>query len=155
MDQVNRKSGRMRISPLLAMILVSGALLVPILGAGSAEARCRVWEATHNGSGLFYSNKGGAKGTAANKLRWQVEEWRKMAGVEELRIGEITTFCGKSFVKYFVPHKHYTARTRSKAIARASGFCVSRSSTEASASRPRASAPSVSAHGPTATCSRS
>lgn len=98
-----------RFSLLLAL---SGIVLVVAAAAPPAEARCRVWQATHNGSGLFYPRSGGSAGTAVDKLYWQVEQWRKRAGLKGVRIGKATTKCGKSFVKYLLPHRHCTARAR-------------------------------------------
>ncbi len=89
-----------------------GALLVVSVLAPPAEARCRVWEATHNGSGLFYPRDGGGAGTAANKLVWQVEQWQKRTGIKKVRISKIATHCGDSFMKYLLPHRHCIARAR-------------------------------------------
>ena len=97
----------------LAATITMTALLVLAPGVqDNADARCRVWHATHNGSGLFYPRSGGSAGTAANKLVWQVEQWRKKAGFEGVRIGKVTTGCGDAFVKYFLRHKHCWARAR-------------------------------------------
>lgn len=98
---------------LTAASIASLVLVVAVAATSSpAEARCRVWEATHNGAGMFYSRSGGAAGTAANKLIWQVEQWQQQTGIKKVKIGKISTACGSSFVKYLLPHKHCTARTR-------------------------------------------
>jgi hypothetical protein len=89
---------------LVAFTLAAG------LNPGTAEARCKVWTATHNGTDLFYPNEGGAAGTAANKLIWQVEQWKKEKGIKRVRIGKIRTSCGDWFMKYFLPHKHCIAK---------------------------------------------
>jgi hypothetical protein len=80
------------------------------LNPGTAEARCKTWTATHNGTDLFYPNEGGAAGTAANKLVWEVEQWQKEKGIKRVRIGKIKTSCGEWFMKYLLPHKHCIAK---------------------------------------------
>ena len=86
--------------------------IILLAAPDGAEARCRVWQATHNGSGLFYPREGGSAGTAANKLIWQVEQWQKQTGIKKVRIGKIATQCGDRFVKYLLPHRHCIARAR-------------------------------------------
>lgn len=76
----------------------------------TAQAKCRTWTATHNGTNLIYPNQGGAAGTAANKLVWQVEQWKKEKGIKRVRIGKIRTKCGEYFIKYLLPHQHCIAK---------------------------------------------
>ena len=76
----------------------------------TAQAKCRTWTATHNGTNLIYPNQGGAAGTAANKLVWQVEQWKKEKGIKRVRIGKIWTKCGEYFIKYLLPHQHCIAK---------------------------------------------
>jgi hypothetical protein len=102
----------MRNHQFLSLLALSGIALVMAAAAPPAEARCRVWQTTHNGSGLFYPRSSGSAGTAIDKLYWQVEQWRKRAGFDGVRIGKATTKCGESFVKYLVPHRHCRARAR-------------------------------------------
>ena len=91
--------------------LVATAFLTMVWSAPS-EARCRVWQATHNGTGLFYPRSGGSAGTAIDKLHWQVDQWRKRAGLEGVNIGKAATWCYKSRIKYLLPHRHCVARAR-------------------------------------------
>lgn len=79
-------------------------------GIESAEARCRMWQATHNGTDMFYET--GAEGTAAHKLKWQVETWRQETLRKNVRIGKIKTQCSDWFIKYGLPHKHCVAKAR-------------------------------------------
>ena len=96
----------------VAGIATMGLVVVAAATSDPAEARCRVWEATHNGSGLFYPRSGGSAGTAIDKLNWQVEQWRKRVGLEGVTIGKAATWCDKSRIKYFLPHSHCVARAR-------------------------------------------
>lgn len=90
------------------LVLVSAGALG--LGSSTLEAACRTWTATHNGTNLFYPNDGGAAGTAANKLIWQVQQWQKEKGIKGVRIGKIRTKCGDWFIKYLLPHQHCVAK---------------------------------------------
>ena len=98
----------MRSMKLASLFLIAG--LSVGFSSESAEARCKVWTATHNGTDLFYPNDGGAAGTAANKLLWQVEQWKKEKGIKRVRVGKIRTKCGDWFIKYMLPHKHCVAK---------------------------------------------
>ena len=59
---------------------------------------------------MFYAS--GSSGTAANKLLYQVEQWKQTKGIEKVRVGKIATTCGDWFMKYMLPHKHCKARAR-------------------------------------------
>lgn len=92
--------------------LLIATVVLSIAWSAPGEARCRVWQATHNGSGLFYPRSGGSAGTAIDKLHWQVDQWRKRAGLEGVNIGKAATWCYKSRMKYLLPHRHCVARAR-------------------------------------------
>lgn len=102
----------MRIWQIAAFVFVFSFAASALLLPHPAEARCKEWTASHNGTDLFYPNDGGAAGTAANKLVWQVEQWKKENGIENVRIGKIRTSCGDWFTKYLLPHKHCVAKAR-------------------------------------------
>ena len=94
----------------VAACLSLAAAITVGLNPSPSEAACRTWTATHNGTNLFYPNDGGPAGTAANKLMWQVEQWRKEKGIKRVKIGKIRTQCGEWFMKYLLPHKHCVAK---------------------------------------------
>lgn len=96
----------------LAALAAAGAIFTAALATDPARAACRQWTATHNGTDLFYPEEGGAAGTAANKLIWEVEQWKKEKGIRKVRIGRISTKCGDWFMKYLLPHKHCVAKAR-------------------------------------------
>ena len=75
-----------------------------------AEARCRMWEATHNGTDMFYAS--GAEGTAIDKLKWQVKSWSHETSRRNVRISKIKTACTDWFIKYGLPHKHCVAKAK-------------------------------------------
>ncbi len=100
----------MRRVGLAACVLLTGIAVSVAVAPGTAQAKCRTWTTTHNGTDLFYPNEGGAAGTAANKLLWQVEQWQKEKGIKRVRVGKIRTKCGDWFTKYLLPHKHCTAK---------------------------------------------
>lgn len=102
----------MRIRPVAAFALLFCFAAAAAFLPQPAEARCKQWTASHNGTDLFYPEDGGAAGTAANKLVWQVEQWKKDEGIENVRIGKISTSCGDWFMKYFLPHKRCVAKAR-------------------------------------------
>lgn len=87
-----------------------GVAALAVSTTDPAHATCRTWEATHNGTNMFYAS--GSRGTAANKLLWQVEQWQQAKGVKKVRVGKISTTCGDWFMKYMLPHKHCKARAR-------------------------------------------
>lgn len=91
---------------LLAMGFAAGVMLTP----AQAHGRCKVFEASHNGTDLFYDT--GTEGTVKNKLLWYVEQWQKESGVKRVRIGKLNIKCGDWFVKYLLPHRNCKARAR-------------------------------------------
>jgi hypothetical protein len=93
------------------MVAVAGVVFL-VMQPNPAHAACKTWTATHNGTDLFYPNQGGAAGTAANKLMWQVENFKKEKGLKRVRVGKIKTKCGDWFMKYLLPHKHCVAKAR-------------------------------------------
>lgn len=93
-----------------AAALVATCLAIIVMGPAPAEARCRTFQASHNGTDMFHPT--GAVGAATNKLVWQVERWRKQKGVARVRFGKIRTKCGDWFMKYGLPHKHCVAKAR-------------------------------------------
>lgn len=102
----------MRSTRLAACALLTTIAVSLVIMPGTAQAKCRTWTATHNGTNLIYPNEGGAAGTAANKLLWQVEQWKKEKGIKRVRIGKIRTKCGEYFMKYLLPHQHCIAKAR-------------------------------------------
>ncbi len=102
----------MRTHSLSVSIAAAGIGAALMMAPAPAEARCKTWTATHNGTDLFYAGEGGAAGTAANKLLWQVEQFKKEKGLRRVRVGKIRTQCGDWFIKYLLPHKHCVAKAR-------------------------------------------
>ena len=75
-----------------------------------AEARCKTFEASHNGTDMFYDT--GTEGTVKNKLLWYVEQWQKEKGIKRVRIGKIHVKCGDWFMLYLLPHRNCKATSR-------------------------------------------
>lgn len=96
----------------IAGLLAAGAIVCVVMQPDPAAARCKTWTATHNGTNLFYPNEGGAAGTAANKLLWQVENFKREKRLKRIRVGKIRTQCGEWFMKYLLPHKHCIAKAQ-------------------------------------------
>lgn len=90
----------------------AGVMMAVVLQPGPAAAVCKTWTTTHNGTDLFYPSEGGAAGTAANKLLWQAENFKREKGLKRIRVGKIRTRCGEWFTKYLLPHKHCVAKAR-------------------------------------------
>ena len=96
---------------LLAMTLAAGGtFLAAVTHSQPAAARCKDFQASHNGTDLFHPT--GAQGAAVNKLMTQVEAWQKANGITKLRMSKVRTQCGDWFMKYGLPHKHCVARAR-------------------------------------------
>lgn len=98
-----------------AILTLSAAFLAAflvVMGAvpERAEARCKTFNASHNGTDMFYDD--GTEGTAKNKLLWYVEQWQKENNIKRVRIGKIHVKCGDWFVKYLLPHRNCKARSR-------------------------------------------
>lgn len=102
----------MRAKRIAVSMIFAGVVAVAIGAPRPADAACRIWTATHNGTDLFYPKQGGAAGTAANKLLWQVEQFKKEKRLKRVRVGKISTKCGEWFVKYLIPHKQCVAKAR-------------------------------------------
>ena len=75
-----------------------------------AEAKCRWFKATHNGTDLFYAD--GAAGTAEFKLMSSIDLWKSARRIKRVRIRKSKTRCGDWFIKYALPHKHCVAKAR-------------------------------------------
>lgn len=101
------------VSGKFATIPFALALVVFLGFAGTpepAEARCKTFEASHNGTDMFYDT--GTEGTVKNKLLWYVEQWQKENNVKRVRIGKIRVSCGGWFIKYMLPHRNCKAKSR-------------------------------------------
>lgn len=80
--------------------------------SSAAEARCRTFEASHNGTDLF-NPEGGAKGTARNKMMWAIEKWKKEKGIKKVRIGKIRYRCDPwTGSVIIIPHHRCYAKAR-------------------------------------------
>ena len=75
-----------------------------------AEAKCRWFKASHNGTDFFYSD--GAAGTAEWKLMDSINQWKAAHGIKRVRIRKSKTRCGDWFIKYALPHKTCVAKSR-------------------------------------------
>ncbi len=95
---------------ILSAIFCAGFITFTTFVPERAEARCKTFTASHNGTDMFYDD--GAKGTAKNKLYWQVEQWRKENGIKRVRFGKVRTSCGEWFMKYLLMHKNCKAKAR-------------------------------------------
>lgn len=91
-----------------ASLILAG--LVFVMKSEPAQAACRNFEASHNGTDLFHPT--GAVGAAANKLMAQVDSWQQEKGYKKIRMSKVRTRCGKWFIKYLLPHRHCVARAR-------------------------------------------
>ncbi len=75
-----------------------------------AHGRCKMFEASHNGTDMFYET--GTEGTVQYKLLSYVEQWQKENGIKRVRIGKLTIKCGDWFIKYLLPHKNCKAKAQ-------------------------------------------
>lgn len=75
-----------------------------------AQARCKTFKASHNGTDMFYDT--GTEGTVKNKLLSYVDQWQNEKGIKRVRVGRISIKCGDWFVKYLLPHRNCKARAR-------------------------------------------
>lgn len=94
------------LSVFLAIAFSVGAMMAP----DPAEARCRWFKATHNGTDFFYSD--GAAGTAEWKLMDSIRQWKAAHRIKRVRIRKSKTRCGDWFIKYALPHKNCVAKAR-------------------------------------------
>ncbi len=90
----------------MAIGFTAGVMMTP----EPAEARCRWFKATHNGTDMFYSD--GAAGTAEWKLMDSISQWKTARHLRRVRIRKSKTKCGDWFIKYALPHKHCVAKAR-------------------------------------------
>lgn len=101
----------MRRRLLLGTAVAAGsAFLVGVIQPQPAQAKCRNFQASHNGTDMFHPT--GAEGAAVNKLMVQVEQWQKANGIKNIRMTRVRTQCGDWFMKYMLPHKHCVAKAR-------------------------------------------
>jgi hypothetical protein len=92
---------------LVFLFVLAGAVtLVP----DTADARCRWFKATHNGTDFFYSD--GAAGTAEFKVKSMIDSWTAQRRIRRQRIYMASTKCGEWFIKYMLPHKHCIAKAK-------------------------------------------
>ena len=95
---------------LLSAAFMAGFLVFAMASPDRAEARCKTFNASHNGTDMFYDS--GTEGTVKNKLLWYVEQWQNEKGVKRVRIGRVRIKCGEWFVKYLLPHRNCKAKAR-------------------------------------------
>ncbi|GBE43340.1 hypothetical protein BMS3Bbin10_01416 [bacterium BMS3Bbin10] len=100
----------MRKTWILSAIFCAGFIAFTTLLPERAEARCKTFKASHNGTDLFYET--GTEGTAKNKLLWYIEQWQKEKGIKRVRIGKVRIKCGGWFIKYMLPHRNCVAKAR-------------------------------------------
>ena len=94
------------LSAVPAMGFMAAAMVVP----EPAEAACRWFKATHNGTDFFYSD--GAAGTAEFKVKSMIDSWTAQRGIKRKKIYMAKTKCGDWFIKYMLPHKHCIAKAK-------------------------------------------
>jgi len=92
------------------MALASGVAATVMVDAKPAEAGCRWFKATHNGTDFFYSD--GAAGTAEFKVKSMIDSWTAQRGIRRKKIYMAKTKCGDWFIKYALPHKHCIAKAK-------------------------------------------
>lgn len=98
----------MRCISVFQSVFAAAFLAFCLFSTDPAQARCKTFEASHNGTDMFYDD--GTEGTVKNKLLWYVEQWQKENNVKRVRIGKVRIKCGDWFVKYFLPHRNCTAK---------------------------------------------
>ena len=90
----------------IAVGLAAGVMIAP----DPAEAGCRWFKASHNGTDFFYSD--GAAGTAEWKLMDSISQWKAARHIKRVSIRKSKTRCGDWFIKYALPHKKCVAKAR-------------------------------------------
>ncbi len=100
----------MRMFLTLTATLLAAFFILTTTAPEEAQARCKTFEASHNGTDFFYAD--GTEGTVKNKLVWYVEQWQKEKGVKRVRYGKVHIKCGQWFVKYMLPHRNCKAKSR-------------------------------------------
>ncbi len=91
---------------LLTIGFAAGVMMTP----ERAQAGCKTFEASHNGTDIFYDT--GTEGTVTNKLLYYVEQWKNEKGIKRVRIGKINIKCGDWFYRYLLPHRNCKAKSR-------------------------------------------
>jgi len=94
----------------LSAVLLAGFLMFSMALPDRAQARCKTFKASHNGTDMFYDT--GTEGTVKNKLLSYVDQWQNEKGIKRVRVGRVRIKCGDWFVKYLLPHRNCKARAR-------------------------------------------
>lgn len=94
----------------ISAIFLAGFLLFSLSAPDPAQARCKTFNASHNGTDVFYDD--GTEGTAKNKLLWYVEQWQSEKNIKRVRIGRVSIKCGDWFMKYMLMHRNCKAKAR-------------------------------------------
>lgn len=92
------------------VVFAIGIVAIVLMMPEPAEARCRWFKATHNGTDFFYPD--GAAGTAEFKVKSMIDSWTAQRGIRRKKIYMARTKCGDWFVKYMLPHKHCIAKAK-------------------------------------------
>ncbi len=92
------------------LAVIIGVSVGATVGSEPAEAACRWFKATHNGTDFFYAD--GAAGTAEYKLNGYIKNWKASRGIRRAKVYRSKTRCGDWFIKYMLPHKHCIARAK-------------------------------------------
>lgn len=92
------------------LLFACAFFVVLVMMPEPAEARCRWFKATHNGTDFFYSD--GAAGTAEFKVKSMIGSWTAAKGIKRYKIRMSKTKCGDWFIKYALPHKHCISKGR-------------------------------------------
>lgn len=92
------------------LCLAIGVAAIVTTNPNPAEAACRWFKATHNGTDFFYSD--GAAGTAEFKVKSMIDSWTSQRGIKRKKIYMAKTTCGDWFIKYMLPHKHCIAKAK-------------------------------------------
>jgi len=98
----------MRKTLILSAAFCAGLIAFTALLPGQAQARCKTFTASHNGTDMFYDT--GTEGTVKNKLYGYIEQWRVEKGIKRVRMGRVKMKCGDWFVKYLLPHRNCKAK---------------------------------------------
>jgi len=94
----------------LSAVLLAGFLMFSMALPDRAQALCKTFKASHNGTDMFYDT--GTEGTVKNKLLSYVDQWQNEKGIKRVRVGRVRIKCGDWFVKYLLPHRNCKARAR-------------------------------------------
>ena len=100
----------MRVIRGICITLAAGIAGVTLLNANPAEAGCRWFKASHNGTDFFYSD--GAAGTAEFKVKSMIDSWTAQRGIQRKKVYLAKTTCGDWFIKYALPHKQCVAKAK-------------------------------------------